>query len=71
MKDGAILIKIGDNIAILAIDSYHKLEGQLELYQEITGNQEIKLVRVAGYNIESLKYDQDRLNSTFQGEFNN
>ena len=69
MKDGAILIKIEGNIAVLAIDSYHKLESQFKIYKEIAGNQELKLVRVAGYNIESLKYDQDRLNSTFQKEF--
>ena len=69
MKDGAILIKIDSNIAILAIDSYHKLEQQLEVYRQIAGGKEVKLVRVAGYNIESLKYDQERLNETFSKEF--
>lgn len=68
MKDGAILTKNGDNIQIIAIDSYDKLSRLLDIYKEIAG-EDIKLVRVVGYNMESLKTNQDKLNEAFANSF--
>ena len=64
MRDGAVITRVGDNIMLLAFDSYNKLEGQMDIFRELAG-EKVQLVRTAGYNMEDIRNSQERINETF------
>lgn len=64
MRDGAVITRVGDNIMLLAFDSYNKLENQMDIFRELAG-EKVLLVRTAGYNMEDIRNSQERINETF------
>ena len=64
MRDGAVITRVGDNIMLLAFDSYNKLESQMDIFRELVG-EKVLLVRTAGYNMEDIRNSQERINETF------
>ena len=64
MRDGAVITRVGDNIMLLAFDSYNKLESQMDIFRELAG-EKVLLVRTAGNNMEDIRNSQERINETF------
>ena len=64
MRDGAVITRVGDNIMLLAFDSYNKLESQMDIFRGLAG-EKVLLVRTAGYNMEDIRNSQERINETF------
>jgi hypothetical protein len=64
-----VICKSESGISIIATGDYGELNSMLPYFRKITDGNEIKLVSIAGLDIENIMKDQTLINKTFESEF--